>query len=165
MAILSRGSLVLNTSITAEPSTLGGFPGGGGVARDHGGGEILLSSPSVPPAFPLSSLANGSFQTFDVPSYNINGPGSANYRYYVLTITTSTDDNVEEVQRVSDTLKGWRREEMLRLGFGTVDQCYPRDLLCRQVKVEIAVQQSDSASKILDGYQVFQRTAAVQHSA
>lgn len=30
MAILSRSSLILNTSILAEPATLGGFPGGGG---------------------------------------------------------------------------------------------------------------------------------------
>ncbi|CAN0374014.1 unnamed protein product, partial [Scytosiphon promiscuus] len=36
LAILSRGGLILNTSIIVEPSTLGGFPGGGGVARDPG---------------------------------------------------------------------------------------------------------------------------------
>ena len=109
LAILSRGSLVLNTSITAEPSTLGGFPGGGGVARDPGlgGGEgnLLLSPPSLPPEFGLSSLVDGTLEGLgdggtDVPSYNINGPGSANYRYYLFTITTSADD-VDEVQRVS----------------------------------------------------------------
>ncbi len=110
LAILSRGSLVLNTSITAEPSTLGGFPGGGGVARDPGvggggGGSLLLSPPSLPPAFGLSSLVDGTLEGLgdggsDVPSYNINGPGSANYRYYMFTITTSADD-VDEVQRVS----------------------------------------------------------------
>lgn len=109
LAILSRGSLVLNTSITAEPSTLGGFPGGGGVARDPGvgggsGGSLLLSSPSLPPEFGLSSLVDGTLEGLgdgggDVPSYNINGPGSANYRYYLFTITTSADD-VDEVQRV-----------------------------------------------------------------
>lgn len=98
LAILSRGSLILNTSITAEPSTLGGFPGGGGVARDPGGGELLLSPPSVPPEFDLSSLANGTLGG-DVASYNVNGPGSASYRYYLFTITTSADD-VDEVQRV-----------------------------------------------------------------
>lgn len=108
LAILSRGSLILNTSITAEPSTLGGFPGGGGVARDPGvvggGGDLLLSPPSVPPEFDLSSLANGTLDDIGgsgtgVPSYNINGPGSASYRYYLFTITTSADD-VDEVQRV-----------------------------------------------------------------
>lgn len=100
MAILSRGSLVLNTSIAAEPSTLGGFPGGGGVARDPGGGGLLLSPPSVPPAYPLHSLANGSLEEDGVSSYNVNGPGSASHRYYLFTVTTSADD-VDEVQRVS----------------------------------------------------------------
>ncbi|CAM9708102.1 unnamed protein product, partial [Sphacelaria rigidula] len=33
MSILSRTSLVLNTSIVVEPATLGGFPGGGGELR------------------------------------------------------------------------------------------------------------------------------------
>lgn len=99
MAILSRGSLVLNTTIVAEPSTLGGFPGGGGVGRDPGG-DLLLSPPSVPPSFSLGSLSNGSLDDTDVPSYNVNGPGSASYRYYLFTITISAD-NVDEVQRVS----------------------------------------------------------------
>lgn len=104
LAILSRGSLVLNTSIIAEPSTLGGFPGGGGIARDPGT-DLLLSPPSVPPEFSLSSLVDGTFEGVggggaDVASYNINGPGSASYRYYLFTITTSADD-VDEVQRVS----------------------------------------------------------------
>lgn len=100
LAILSRGSLVLNTSIAAEPSTLGGFPGGGGISRDPGNGEMLLSPPSVPPSFTLSSLANGTLEEADIPSYNINGPGSASYRYYLFTITTLADD-VNEAQRVS----------------------------------------------------------------
>lgn len=100
LAILSRGSLILNTSISAEPSTLGGFPGGGGVGRDPGDGGPLLSPPSVPPVFTLSSLANGSLDDFDMPSYNINGPGSASYRFYLFTITTSAYD-VDEIQRVS----------------------------------------------------------------
>ena len=71
LAILSRSSLVLNTSITAEPSTLGGFPGGGGISRNPGSGDILLSSPSVPPSFTLSSLVNGTLEEAGVPSYNI----------------------------------------------------------------------------------------------
>ena len=44
----------------------------------------------------------------DVASYNVNGPGSASYRYYLFTITTSADD-VDEVQRVrqnSNVLEG-----------------------------------------------------------
>lgn len=115
LAILSRGSLVLNTSITAEPSTLGGFPGGGGIARDPGGGaDLLLSPPSVPPEFDLSSLVNGTLERVGesgLPSYNVNGPGSASYRYYLFTITTSADD-VDDVQRVSF---GWIVKEMERL--------------------------------------------------
>ncbi|CAM9431453.1 unnamed protein product [Ectocarpus sp. 4 AP-2014] len=103
LAILSRGSLVLNTSITAEPSTLGGFPGGGGIARDPGGGaDLLLSPPSIPPDFDLSSLVNGTLERVGesrLSSYNVNGPGSASYRYYLFTITTSADD-VDDVQRI-----------------------------------------------------------------
>ena len=121
LAILSRGSLVLNTSIIAEPSTLGGFPGGGGISRDPGNGEILLSPPSVPPSFTLSSLANGTLEEADVPSYNINGPGSASYRYYLFTITTSADD-VNEAQRVS---MGRGREA--GEGSGDICACSVRD--------------------------------------
>lgn len=100
MALLSRGSLVLNTTMTAEPSTLGGFPGGGAIWRDPGEGERLLSPPSPPPTFPLEFLINGSLQDSGLPSYNVNGPGSANYRKYIFTITTSADD-IDEVQQVS----------------------------------------------------------------
>lgn len=100
MALLSRGSLVLNTTMTAEPSTLGGFPGGGAIWRDPGGGERLLSPPSLPPTFPLDFLTNGSLKDSGFPSYNVNGPGSANYRTYLFTITTSADD-IDEVQQVS----------------------------------------------------------------
>lgn len=117
LAILSRGSLVLNTSIIAEPSTLGGFPGGGGIARDPGT-DLLLSSPPAPPEFGLSSLVGGTLEGIgsggaDVASYNINGPGSASYRYYLFTITTSVDD-VDEVQRVSTV--SWALERGTRGG-------------------------------------------------
>lgn len=97
MAILSRSSFVLNTSLIVEPGTLGGFPGGGGITRalDH-----LLDPHVVPPEYPVWTLVNGSLGT-GVPSYNVNGPGAANYRYYLFTITTSAD-NVDEVQQVSD---------------------------------------------------------------
>lgn len=79
---------------------MGGFPGGGGVGRDTEGEDALLSPPSVPPEFDLSSLVNGTLDDIGVPSYNTNGPGSASYRHYLFTITTSADD-VNEVQKVS----------------------------------------------------------------
>lgn len=118
MALLSRGSLILNTSIVVEPSTLGGFPGGGGVARDSARREVLLSPPSVPPAFPLGSLINGSLADMDVPSYNTNGLGAASYRYYLFTVSTSADD-VDEVQRVS---AGRRQTRKKKVGGGGRDE-------------------------------------------
>lgn len=95
MVLLSRSSLVLNTSVIVEPATLGGFPGGGGISRVSG--DLLLPQ-AEPPEYPLWALANGTLED-GVPSYNINGPGSASYRYYLFKITTSAD-NVDEVQQV-----------------------------------------------------------------
>lgn len=123
LAILSRGSLILNTSIVAEPSTLGGFPGGGGIAREP---DLLLLDPAVPPAFPLGSLANGSLEDF-VPSYNVNGPGSASYRYYLFTISTSADD-VDEIQRVSgDTRNAEENKQYMQSSLGQEEQVTGHD--------------------------------------
>ncbi|CAN0423220.1 unnamed protein product, partial [Ectocarpus sp. 12 AP-2014] len=132
LAILSRGSLVLNTSITAEPSTLGGFPGGGGIARDPGGGaDLLLSAPSVPPDFDLSSLANGTLGRVGesgLSSYNVNGPGSSSYRYYLFTITTSADD-VDDVQRICTSAdEGQTLRGCFHVSHGNFStECIPHD--------------------------------------
>ncbi|CAN0552433.1 unnamed protein product, partial [Ectocarpus sp. 12 AP-2014] len=106
LAILSRGSLILNTSITAKPSTLGGFPGGGGIARDPGGGGDLLLS----------------------PPYNVNGPGSASYRYYLFTITTSADD-VDDVQRICTSAdEGQTLRGCFHVSHGNFStECIPHD--------------------------------------
>lgn len=60
--------------------------------------EDLLSPPSVPPSYGLDDLSDGVVED-GAASYNINGPGSASYRYYLFTVTTSADD-VDDVQRV-----------------------------------------------------------------
>eukprot|EP00903_Cladosiphon_okamuranus_P013614 g12679.t1 len=132
LAILSRGSLILNTSIIAEPSTLGGFPGGGGIARDPGT-DRLLSTPSVPPEYDLSSLVGGTLEGVgsggaDVASYNINGPGSASYRYFLFTITTSADD-VDEVQRICTTAdEGQTLRGCFHISHGNFStECVPHD--------------------------------------
>lgn len=109
MAMLSRSSLVLNTSVIAEPGTLGGFPGGGGIARVPGS---LLDPPIAPPEHPVGALANGTLVE-GVPSYNINGPGSASYRYYLFTVTTSADD-IDGVQQARE--HPIRRHRMRHLG-------------------------------------------------
>ncbi|CAM9745851.1 unnamed protein product, partial [Hapterophycus canaliculatus] len=127
LAILSRGSLILNTSITVEPSTLGGFPGGGGIARDPGGGDRLLSSPPVPPELGLSSLVNGTLEG-GLPSYNVNGPGSASYRFYLFTITTSATD-VDEVQRICTSAEeGQTLRGCFHVSHGNFStECVPHD--------------------------------------
>ncbi|CAM9230395.1 unnamed protein product, partial [Choristocarpus tenellus] len=101
MAILSRSTLVLNTSIIVSPGTLGGFPGGGGVGRATSSRlSDEVDSLKGPPDYPLSFLTNSTSQHLlnsgDVPSNNINGPGAGSLRYYLFTITTSADD-VNEV--------------------------------------------------------------------
>lgn len=66
--------------------------------------EDLLAPPSVPPKYNLDDLSNRTV-TEGVASYNVNGPGSASYRFYLFTVTTSADD-VDEVQRVGGRVGG-----------------------------------------------------------
>ncbi|CAN0506520.1 unnamed protein product, partial [Discosporangium mesarthrocarpum] len=103
MALLSHSTLVLNTSIAAEPATLGGFPGGGGVGRDPSARFSDGVDAALGPAdYPLSFLVNGSLvggAGLDVPSNNMNGPGAPSLRYLMFTVRTWADD-VDEVQQV-----------------------------------------------------------------
>lgn len=98
MVLLSRSSVRLNTTMTAIPGTLGGFPGGFSVARRP---EDRLSRVCVnevdtrefldkckgksccPGDQPISELVRG------IRSNNVNGPGSPSSRVYLFTIQTS----------------------------------------------------------------------------
>jgi len=91
LVLLSRSSVVINTTFVALPGTYGGFPGGFSVARvqrdqwsDHPRHIFLRDIKAL----------NGT------PSNNINGPGSGSVRVYLYTITTASD-NLDEVQRIS----------------------------------------------------------------
>ena len=95
MALLSRSSLYINTSIVVRPGTLGGFPGGYSVARpdeyrfrsvcrenfDEKDRETKCYGKDncCPGDVKISELASGQV------SNNINGPGSPSVRVYLHT--------------------------------------------------------------------------------
>ena len=81
MTLLSRSSCRINTTIKADPGSLGGFPGGFSVARKSTNVDAdkcnELSKP-CPGDVPLSSLDN------ETVSNNVNGPGSPSVRVYIF---------------------------------------------------------------------------------
>lgn len=79
MALLSRSSVRINTTIKVEPNTLGGFPGGFSVANNAKNRYLdrcVERSKECPGDVPLSSLDK------DTVSNNVNGPGSPSVRVY-----------------------------------------------------------------------------------
>lgn len=79
MALLSRSSVRINTTIKVEPSTLGGFPGGFSVSRQSANRYLdrcRERSKECPGDEPISSLDN------ETVSNNVNGPGSPSVRLY-----------------------------------------------------------------------------------
>eukprot|EP00986_Skeletonema_menzelii_P018335 scaffold26628_cov149-Skeletonema_menzelii.AAC.2 len=112
MALVSRSSVRINTTMFALPGTLGGFPGGYSVARrptdrlvrvcnEHVDSRGFLDVcrgkfPCCPGDQPISELAN------EIVSNNINGPGSPSTRVYLFTIQTSAPV-VDEVQALTSS--------------------------------------------------------------
>ena len=88
LALTSRTSVLINTTFMARPGTLGGFPGGGSVARLAN--QSL--SDSLDPVMICdltnscdNSRPNTNFtadQRASLISNNVNGPGSGNMRVY-----------------------------------------------------------------------------------
>lgn len=110
LVLASRTSIFLNTSIKANPGTLGGFPGGFSVARKP---EDDLSDESDD--LPLDDLSS-----FNYTSNNINGPGSPSSRVHLRTLTTEAA-NIDEVQLVEVFAIGGDGETMMgtfKLGSG-----------------------------------------------
>lgn len=102
MAIISRSSVRINTTLNVIPGTLGGFPGGFSVARrsnerltsvcnELDSREFLHTCPGDQP---ISELAKG------IKSNNVNGPGSPSTRVYLMTIQT-TAPIVNEIQSLT----------------------------------------------------------------
>jgi hypothetical protein len=95
MALLSRSSLYINTSIILKPGTLGGFPGGYSVARSK---EYRLRSicredinedERESRCYGDENCCPGDITISDLPvgqvSNNINGPGSQSVRVHMYT--------------------------------------------------------------------------------
>ena len=104
IVLMSRTSVVINTTFTADPGTLGGFKGGGivGVVRS----QALTDTPR-----PLYICDLGHYCDYNdnvtqkislsvVDSTNVNGPGSGNLRlfpFYIITVAPT----VYEVQTMT----------------------------------------------------------------
>jgi hypothetical protein len=93
LVLISKTSAVINTTISIPPGTLGGFPGGGSVARLRS--DSLNDDPMSIFICDLNSYCSGSpFSQIknsleSLVSNNVNGPGSGNLRIVPFIIKTS----------------------------------------------------------------------------
>ncbi len=94
LSLVSRTTAVINTTIEASPGTLGGFRGGGSVARFAN--ESLVDDPTVipicelgPVSFCRDSLIVDRVVTSNLSTNNVNGPGSGNLRVHAFMLETS----------------------------------------------------------------------------
>jgi hypothetical protein len=100
-----RTSIILNTTLYANPGTLGGFPGGGSVARLLD--ESVVDTPQTVMICDLTDTCDNSrpnvnftdMQRSSFISNNVNGPGSGNLRVYPFVIRTAADV-IPEVQSI-----------------------------------------------------------------
>ena len=110
MALVSRSSVRINTTLNVVPGTLGGFPGGFSVARRPDKRLLRVCNEDIdsrhfsdvckgktaccPGDQPISELAKG------ITSNNVNGPGSPSTRVYLMTIQTRAPI-VNEIQSLT----------------------------------------------------------------
>jgi len=112
LGLISKTSMVINTTIEAIPGTLGGFQGGGSVARylndalsDHPRSIFICD---LGDHYYCSYLKNNTNtdaspeERLNIISNNVNGPGSGNLRVHAFVIETSAT-YVQEVQ-VSESM-------------------------------------------------------------
>ncbi len=106
LSLLSKTSAIINTTIQVNPGTLGGFQGGGSVAR--------LASDALsdePQAVYICDLGNycsfnesdpDSVRLFHEPllTNNVNGPGSGSLRIHSFVVKTSSAD-IREIQTIT----------------------------------------------------------------
>ena len=113
LCLVSKTSIVINTTIEALPGYLGGFQGGGSVARLPA--DALSDEPR--PIFicdlghycqnsVLFDNNNGTSYSnnLTIVSNNVNGPGSGNVRVTPFTIITSAK-YIQEVQSIKTTAR------------------------------------------------------------
>jgi hypothetical protein len=119
LALLSKSSFILNTTIHAAPGTLGGMQGGGSVARYFN--DALSDSPRSIFICDLTDTCSFNASMYEVyasaeeratvVSNNVNGPGSGNLRVNAFVVRTFAQ-YVQEIQvirtyaRLGQTLFG-----------------------------------------------------------
>ena len=149
MALVSRSSVRINTTLDAIPGTLGGFPGGLSVARRSNQRLERVCNEEVdsrqfldickdkssccPGDVPIHELANG-----NITSNNVNGPGSPSTRVYLMTIQTSAPVR-NEIQSITiDANHGQTLSGGFRLQFnGYTTPFLPYDITASQLKKKI----------------------------
>jgi len=144
MTLLSRSSCRINTTIKADPGSLGGFPGGFSVARKSTNVDAdkcnELSKP-CPGDVPLSSLDN------ETVSNNVNGPGSPSVRVYIFNIKSDAQVRNEVQSITSDAQKGQKLSGGFIVHFGVYSSTLiPHDATERQMKT--ALEDSLNAAKM-----------------
>lgn len=112
LALVSKTSLLLNTTIEIAPGTLGGFPGGGSVARLKK--DRLSDAPDGVYICDLglycdtSSSANVNITGLNnrnetLVSNNVNGPGSGNVRVQAFVLSSDASAAYPEIQTITTT--------------------------------------------------------------
>jgi hypothetical protein len=119
LVLVSKTSAIINTTFSASPGTLGGFPGGGSVARLVN--QSLDDHPTIIPICELgnyclnrsTSSSSGSDSGYrrlsdeerrSLVSNNVNGPGSGNLRIYPFIIHLTTAD-IDEIQTITTSAR------------------------------------------------------------
>jgi hypothetical protein len=103
LVLISKTSAVINTTINIPPGTLGGFPGGGSVARLRN--DSLSDNPMPIYICDLNNYCSASPYssaqlTEELITNNVNGPGSGNVRLIPFIIKTGAD-HVPEIQSIT----------------------------------------------------------------
>eukprot|EP00981_Chlorochromonas_danica_P011120 scaffold3756_cov180-Ochromonas_danica.AAC.12 len=111
LALLSKTTAIINTTIEISPGTLGGFPGGGSVARYAS--DMLVDDPRYIYICDLggycstnssSNSSSSSRSGEPIISNNVNGPGSGNVRINPFIIRTG-GSHIPEIQSVTTSAK------------------------------------------------------------
>ena len=154
MALISRSSIQINTTLYALPGTLGGFPGGYAVARrasdrmnrvcneqveSRGFLDICRGKSCCPGDVSIDELESG------IVSNNINGPGSPSTRVYLFTIQTSASVEREVQALTSNADNG----QTLSGGFRLLFNNYTTSLLPHDISaVELKMRMENSLNPI-----------------
>ncbi|KAJ1438841.1 hypothetical protein B484DRAFT_392074 [Ochromonadaceae sp. CCMP2298] len=111
LSLISKTTMVINTTIEAAPGTLGGFQGGGSVARYF---QDALSD--TPRAIYICDLGDycdysgnvtvtaSAAERANITSNNVNGPGSGNLRVNAFVVRTFAQ-YVQEVQVIQSAAR------------------------------------------------------------